>query len=121
MEKTNEYRSSCALVIPIYAICNGNAFKNYILMIFRITPLIERRYEKSYFLHMLKQRRRSAARFSVQLISAFIFTTQIVQSLLMALSLLHTNMLLYPYCYHTKKERTDPGTSLDRVDFELDR
>ena len=35
--------------------------------------------------------------------------------------LLHTYMLLYPYCYHTKKERTDPGTSLDRVDFKLDR
>ena len=30
-------------------------------------------------------------------------------------------MLLHPYCYRTKKERTDPGTSLDRVDFELDQ
>ena len=27
--------------------------------------------------------------------------------------------LLNPYCYRTKKERTDPGTSMYRVDSEL--
>ena len=39
--------------------------------------LNEPRYEKTSFLHMRKQRRRSAA----QLISAFVFATWIVQSL----------------------------------------
>ena len=43
----------------------------------QIKQLFEPRYEKTDFLNILKQRRRSAA----QLISAFVFATRIVQSL----------------------------------------
>ena len=42
-------------------------------------PLYEPRYEKTGFLHMRKQRGRSAS--TAKLISAFIFATQIVQSI----------------------------------------
>ena len=41
--------------------------------------LIEPRYEKTGFLHVRKQRRRSAS--TAKLISAFVFATRIVQSL----------------------------------------
>ena len=43
----------------------------------------EPRYEKTGFLHMLKQRRRSALRLTAKLISAFVFAKWIVQSLLL--------------------------------------
>ena len=46
-----------------------------------IMSLFEPRYEKTVFLHMRKQRRRSASRLPAKLISAFVFATRIVQSL----------------------------------------
>ena len=42
---------------------------------------LSRRHEKTGFLHMRKQRRRSALRLHRKLISAFVFATWIVQSL----------------------------------------
>ena len=44
-------------------------------------PLYEPRHEKTGYLHMRKQRLRSASRLPAKLISAFVFATQIVQSL----------------------------------------
>ena len=41
----------------------------------------EQRYEKTSFLHMRKQRRRSASRSTAKLINAFVFATRIIQSL----------------------------------------
>ena len=47
-------------------------------LIRRISKIIETRYEKTGFLHMRKQRRRSV---TAKLISAFVFAARIVQSL----------------------------------------
>ena len=45
------------------------------------SPRNEPRYEKTGFLHMRKQRRRSLRSITAQLISVFVFATRLVQSL----------------------------------------
>ena len=75
------YHSEPVMLDSLYArYCQWDEETQFLVQ-YNMRRSFEPRHQRTGFLHMRKQRRRSAVRVSAQLISAFVFATQIVHFL----------------------------------------